>query len=336
MNPSATAVPGEFSVTLSPCQPVTVSRTRAWCYLVWLSFRRQARVRQMVAIALGLMAIAVVLTAVNTAAGRWGMQHRRWPPGQGPTYEEWLTYAGRYEAREELALVLGAGSASPSGGLVPDPVVAAWRAVLARPDVLVFSQVLFSIYVSFLLPLWCLSFATEALGGEREAGSMVWLLTRPLPRPLIYLGKFLALLPWSLGLNLGGFALVCLAAGRPGVVALRLYWPAVFWATLAFSALFYLIGSAVRWPAVVAVVYSFFLETILGNMPGYLKRVSIGFYTRCMMFDVAAGYGVRPEKPSVYLPVDGTTALLVLVGVTVALLAIGMIHFSRREYVSAA
>jgi hypothetical protein len=119
-------------------------------------------------------------------------------------------------------------------------------------------------------------------------------------------------------------------------VALRLYWPAVFWATLAFSALFYLIGSAVRWPAVVAVVYSFFLETILGNMPGYLKRVSIGFYTRCMMFDVAAGYGVRPEKPSVYLPVDGTTALLVLVGVTVALLAIGMIHFSRREYVSAA
>jgi ABC-type transport system involved in multi-copper enzyme maturation permease subunit len=290
----------------------------------------------MVAIALGLMVIAVVLTALNTAAGRWGMQHRRWPPGAGPTYEEWLTYAGRYETREEMAVVLGACSSSPCGGLVPDPVIAAWRAVLSQSDVLVFSQVLFSVYVSFLLPLWCLSFATEALGSEREAGSMVWLLTRPLPRPLIYLAKFLALLPWSLGLNLGGFALVCLAAGPPGFVALRLYWPAVFWATLAFSALFYLIGAVFRWPAVVAIVYSFFLETILGNMPGYLKRVSISFYTRCMMYDVAQAYGVQPEKPSVYLPVDGTTAWLVLLGVTGALLLIGMVYFSRREYVSAA
>jgi ABC-type transport system involved in multi-copper enzyme maturation permease subunit len=249
---------------------------------------------------------------------------------------EWLTYAGRYESREELALVLGAGSGLPSGGLAPDPVLAACRAVLDHSDVLVFSRsVVFSIYVSFLLPLWSLSFATEAFGGEREAGSMVWLLTRPLPRPAIYLGKFVALLPWSLGLTLGGFALICLAGGRPGLVALLLYWPAVLWAGLAFSALFFLIGSAFRWPAVVAIVYSFFLETILGNMPGYLKRVSISFYTRCMMYEVAGGYGVQPEKPSVYLPVDGTTAWLVLAGLTVVLLMIGVVHFSRREYVSA-
>ena len=39
--------------------------------------------------------------------------------------------------------------------------------------------------VSFLLPIWSLSFATEALGGERETNSLVWLLIRPLPRPAI-------------------------------------------------------------------------------------------------------------------------------------------------------
>jgi hypothetical protein len=91
-------------------------------------------------------------------------------------------------------------------------------------------------------------------------------------------------------------------------------------------------GAYFQRPAIVALVYSFFLETILGNMPGYMKRVSIGFYTRCMMFDAAQEYGVQPEKPSVYLPVDGTTACWVLIGLTAAFLVLGMFLFARKEY----
>jgi ABC-2 type transport system permease protein len=207
------------------------------------------------------------------------------------------------------------------------------RVLLRESAFLVFSRwLVFSIFLSFLLPVWSLSFATEALGGDREHNSLVWLLTRPLPRPAIYLGKFVALLPWSFGLNVAGFAVLCLAGGEPGLLALRLFWPAVVWATLAFSALFYLTGAYFRRPAVVALVYSFFLETLLGNMPGYLKRVSIGFYARCMMFEAAQDYGVQPEKPSVFLPVDGTTALIVLVTLTVSLLALGAVLFSRSQY----
>jgi hypothetical protein len=309
-----------------PAAPAAVPSTlRAWCYLVWLSWQRQARARQMVWIALALLALSVGLVALRTAVGPWGMQ--RWHyPRRGATYQEWTV---------ELNGLFGVLSRSPTGGAVPDAVLAACRGVLARSDVLVFSRaVVFTVFVSFLLPLWSLSFATETFGGEREGHSMVWLLTRPLPRPAIYLAKFTALLPWTLGLNVGGFALLCLAAGRPGRVALGLYWPAVCWGTLAFSALFCLIGAVFRWPAVVSIVYSFFLEAILGNMPGYLKRVSISFYTRCMMFEAAQAYGVQPEKPSVYLPVDGTTACLVLIGITAALLLAGMVWFSLTEYVS--
>jgi hypothetical protein len=78
--------------------------------------------------------------------------------------------------------------------------------------------------------------------------------------------------------------------------------------------------------------YSFFLETILGNMPGLMKRVSVTFYTRCIMFDAAAEYGLSPEKPSVYQPVDGTTAWLILISATIGLLLVGMWWFSRAEY----
>jgi hypothetical protein len=279
----------------------------------------------MVWIALALLAVSVGLVSLRSAVGPWGMQRWRFPR-RGTTFQDWTV---------ELNGVLGMTARPPAGGAAADALVGACRAVLARSDVLVFSKaVVFTVFVSFLLPVWSLSFATEAFGGEREAHSLVWLLTRPLPRPAIYLAKFVGLLPWSVGLNVGGFALLCLAAGHPGRVALQLYWPAVLWGTLAFSALFCLIGAVFRWPAIVSIVYAFFLETLLGNMPGYLKRVSISFYTRCMMFDVAEQYGVQPEKPAVYLPVDGTTACLVLAGTTLVLLLAGMAWFSWAEYVS--
>jgi len=223
----------------------------------------------------------------------------------------------------------GAGAAAT----VQDAVALAFRNTLQRSPFFIFSNwVVFSVFVGFLLPIWSLSFATEALGGDREGGNLIWLLSRPLSRSAIYLAKFIAVLPWSLALNLGGFGLLCALAGKPGQQAFRLYWPAVLAATLAFSSLFHLMGAVVRRPAVIALVYSFFLETILGTMPGYMKRMSIAFYTRCLMFDAAQDFGVEPDKPSIYLPVSGATAWCVLIGLTVALLAAGMLIFARSEY----
>jgi hypothetical protein len=314
---------GDKPVTLSPCHPVTLSPARAWLYLVWLSWQRQARARQMVWIALLLLAFAVVWVAVQNQMGNWDMSRWRHPRRGGPSYATWA-----------LAVQLPAAlDRSPHAGALGLALAGSSRAILGSSAFLVFSYgVVFSLFFTFLLPIWSLSFATEALGGERESNSLVWLLTRPLSRPGIYLAKFLALLPWSVGLNVGGFALMCLAAGPPGARAFRLFWPAVLAATLTFSALFYLMGACFRRPAVVAIVYSFCLEIILGNMPGYMKRVSVGFYARCMMFQAAEGQGVQPDNPDVFLPVGGTTALWVLLGATAALLALGTWVFARAEY----
>jgi hypothetical protein len=252
------------------------------------------------------------------------MDHWRSPRRLGPSYQQWLN-ATTLDART--------AAVTPPASAVSAAVLGAWRAALERSSFHVFSSwLVFPVFLSFLLPIWSLSFATVALGGEREAGSLIWLVTRPIPRPAIYLAQYLALLPWSLGLNLGGFGLLCLAAGWPGALAFQLYWPAVLWATLAFCALFHLFAACFRRPAVVGIVYVFFLETFLGNMPGTMKRISINYYTRCVMFEAAGAYGVHPAKASVYLPVSGTTASWVLVGGTVVLLAVGMIVFARAEY----
>ncbi|HEX5269193.1 MAG TPA: ABC transporter permease subunit [Gemmataceae bacterium] len=320
----------QYSV-LSTQHAAPPSLLRAWLFLVWLSWQRQARVRHMVWISVALLVLTALAVLAQTLSFGWGMERWGWR-SQG----RWLglTYEQAFGETYAATSVVGPLGSPRAAGLGDGLVQAGW-AVLKRTDFIRFSRGVFSIFLSFLLPLWSLSFGTEALGGDREGHSLLWLLTRPLPRPAIYLAKYVALLPWTLVLNLGGFAVVCAAAGRPGWQALRLFWPAVLCATLAFAALFHLIGAWFRRPAIIALVYAFFLETIMGNMPGYFKRVSISFYTRCMMYDAAGTYGVQPESPSIFLPVSGTTAAVVLLAATALLLLVGTYLFNRTEYVAA-
>src|SRR5687767_13260664 len=69
---------------------VTPSPLRAWCYLVWLSFQRQARAHLMLWIALGLLAFSVFIVVLNTHLERWNTSYWRSPPRKGPTYAEYL------------------------------------------------------------------------------------------------------------------------------------------------------------------------------------------------------------------------------------------------------
>jgi ABC-type transport system involved in multi-copper enzyme maturation permease subunit len=191
------------------------------------------------------------------------------------------------------------------------------------------------VYVAFLQPLWTLSLATEALGRERAEQNLIWLLSRPLSKPAIFLGKYLAVLPWCLALNLGGFALICAAGGEVGLKALEVYWPAILGSTLAYAALFHLLGAVVRRPAMIALLYSFFFEMIVGLMPGHLKRMSITFYTRCIMYGRAQEFDLAERLLTNFEPVSGATAWLILLLASMALLAAGAWVFSRGEYLDA-
>jgi ABC-type transport system involved in multi-copper enzyme maturation permease subunit len=310
--------PNDQSLLQAPAAPL-----RAWLALIRLSIRRQARVRQMVWIALALLALTVFFVSLNTFLGRWTLTDRRARPYSATNRELLLVMS-----KEQAAL----GRVEPASA-IEWAVIGSVSAALDHSGFLMFSRwVVFAIFQTFLLPLLTLSFATDAIGSEREQRTLIWAFTRPLPRSSVYLAKWLAALPWCLGLNLAGFAAVCLAAGAPGRAALRLYWPAIFWGTLAFAALYHLIAALFRRPAIVALLYSFFFETLVSDLPGDLKRISLSFYIRSLMFDATRPLQLEAESLTVYSPVSGWTALGVLVGATVALTLIGMWVFARREY----
>ena len=359
------------SITLSPCPLVTLSSWRAWLYLIRTSWQRQARAQLMVWIAIGLVLFTAVWVALITARDFWDARTWRQPRRGGLTLEQWVLYA-RFAPpsvlvqkshqdpltpppprRSEAWSMLyqqwtppradGTIKTPPPVTYASDPVqfavAGAFAAALENPEfrqriaLVSFSRVVvFSIVATFLVPLCSLSFATEALGREREQGNLLWTLTRPLPRSAIYLGKFVALLPWCLALNLGGYGVICLAGGESGLAALDLYWPAVGMGTVTFAALYHLMGALFRRPAILAILYSFFLETVMGNLPGHLKRASISFYMRCLMYDRASGFALTPDRPLLYEPVSGAIAWAVLAGLTVVLLAAGAWVFARTEY----
>ncbi len=337
------------------------SALRAWLVLVVQSFQRHWRVRQLGWISLGLLALIVAVVVLFTERGRWDLSNHR-------ARRSVLTYAQEAEALNprHRYLTLGwmvdtnvfePGKPNPRalrqlhGYDIPTPLdptqdalrsllLSVPQAVLASSDFrhgwgfMTFSRwVVHIIFLGFVLPLFTLSYASSAFGTDRESRSLVWLMTRPIPRGGIYLAKFLGTLPWCMLFGMGGFVALCLAGGDYGREAFARYWPAAAMATLTFAALFHLIGALFRRPVVVGLVYVFFFEAIVAALPGSLKLLSLTFYVRSLMYNEAAAVGYPLDLlPSMTQPISSHTAWVVLAAATVGLTLLGMWLFARSEY----
>ena len=177
--------------------------------------------------------------------------------------------------------------------------VFAWSHRRERTAAQFIEEVLITVYMSFLLPMFCLSFASPGVASDREEQTLVYMLTSPLPRPWIFFAKSGAALALSLCWTMGSLLLLCRLAGNPGVAAWHAFWPAIFSATLAYVALFQLFSVVFRRATIVALGYPLFLETLVGNMPGIVKRLTICFYARCLIFDSTVDLGIGPTGLSI-------------------------------------
>ena len=196
-------------------------------------------------------------------------------------------------------------------------------------------QILIPIYVSFLLPVFCLCFGTASIAGDRDERTLAYLLVSPLPRPLIYTAKYCSALLLVLLWTLGGLAVLCSVAGEPGRDAFSALWSAVLLSSLAYVGLFHLFSVFFRRATIVALAYALFLETFMGNMPGIAKRLAVSFFTECLIFDEGSRFGFGPSghhDAALYLPVSAGTAQTVLCLMAGSTFLLGVLLFARREY----
>jgi ABC-2 type transport system permease protein len=310
--------------------PPNPSTFTAFFALVVFTLRRQGQIRQMAWVAMGLLALLTFVVGVMSHGPvGWGLPDR---------------YNFRYETRlrdfPATLTQIQVVAISPQAAEVTAAAFGPFQAMLRDPEFLAdwkflnFSRwVVFVMYLNFLLPLFTLSYASGAIGSERESRTMIWLLTRPLPRWAVYIAKLLGVLPWCILVSVGGLAILCLAGGDLGLHAFRTYWFSAMTGTIAFSAFFHFIGTIFRRPAIVGLVYIFFFEMLVANLPGSLKELSLNFYTRSLLYHDATSVvgSVEPASLDVYAPATTTSATITLLLVTVVISLIGIYFFGRQE-----
>ena len=195
-----------------------------------------------------------------------------------------------------------------------------------------FSEFMILIFASFAVPICALAFGTASIGGDREDRTLVFVLVRPIPRALVLLAKFTATLPLVLGLVVGSFWLYCRLSGEAGRIAFPLYLPAMLYMTVAYVCLFHLFAVAFRHATVIALVYALFMELLLGNLPGIIKRVAVNYYGRSILYAAGAEQGLEPPDPQWFEPISTQAASWALAGIALGGLLLAIVIFSRREY----
>lgn len=192
-------------------------------------------------------------------------------------------------------------------------------------------------YVRNVLPLAALFYASALVADEVEGKTLTYLLTRPLRRGSILLGKFGAYLVTALALALPAtvvsYALLTTAQGLPGLSAgatdLVRDLGVMALALLAYGGLFTLMGVVLRRPVIPGLFFVFGWE-LLANLPGYMPRFTITAYLRSLLRHRPAEEGLAGMFGDV-LP--AALCLGVLAAATAAFLALSLWIFSRREYV---
>jgi ABC-2 type transport system permease protein len=193
-----------------------------------------------------------------------------------------------------------------------------------------FSNFLIIVFVGFLVPVCALAYGTSSVGADREDRTLLFLLIRPIPRWLVLSAKFVAALLPTFGLVALSFRLDCWLAGGAGEQAYRLYLPAVLYATLAYLGLFHLFAVLLRHSTIVALIYAIFLEFLVGNMPGIVKRLAVNYYGRSLMYSLAATDGL--QRPGWFEPISAAAAGWTLAGIAVGSLLLATLVFQLREY----
>lgn len=192
-------------------------------------------------------------------------------------------------------------------------------------------------FVRNALPLVALFYATALVADEVEGKTITFLLSRPLRRPSILIGKFAAYAATALSLALpclvASFFLLASAQGGEGLAArvpdLLRDLGASALALLSYGALFTLFGVLLRRPVIPGLLFLFVWE-LVANLPGYMPRLTITAYLRSLIRHRPLDEGFA-ELFGQTLPAP--LCLGVLGGVVAVCLAAAAWIFSRREFV---
>ncbi|HZG05440.1 MAG TPA: ABC transporter permease subunit [Streptomyces sp.] len=183
--------------------------------------------------------------------------------------------------------------------------------LLTGADDEVATEVLGGFALATMVPLIGVIAGTGAIGPEIDDGSIVYLLAKPLKRPTIILTK----LTVAIAVTMVFSAVPMLAAGfilngNSGQIAVA-YAVAAVAASVAYSAVFLLLGTVSRHAVVFGLIYALIWEALFGSLVAGARTLSVQQWALALAERTAPDAGITSD-------VGLTTAAVLLAVVTVA------------------
>lgn len=202
-------------------------------------------------------------------------------------------------------------------------------------------SMLSTLLVFLLLPLASAIFSSAVLSQEIEQKTIVYLLTRPIPRPQLLLLRTLA--SALVVAMIGTIAALAVSvsiynAGGLSNPILHRDIVAICLGALAYAALFVLISLWVNRAMIVSLLFAFAWETSVPNMPGNMYWLSISSYLTAVAQRPSVGAGGLDIPMGSFAANLGTnvipqnTAWVVLIILILGLSWLGAWWFSHFEY----
>ncbi|MFD6330105.1 ABC transporter permease subunit [Streptomyces niveus] len=172
------------------------------------------------------------------------------------------------------------------------------------------SDVLGGFALATMIPLIGVIAGTGAIGPEIDDGSIVYLLAKPLPRPTIIFTKLIVAIAVTMVFSaVPTFIAGYILNGNGQQIAVS-YTIAALVASIAYSALFLLLGTVSRHAVVIGLVYALVWETLFGSLVAGARTLSVQQWSLAVAEKTASNGLIASD---VGLPL----AVVLLVGVTV-------------------
>jgi ABC-type Na+ efflux pump permease subunit len=203
----------------------------------------------------------------------------------------------------------------------------------------IFGMMVWVLFIRFTIPVLGVFYGTSLIADEVDDKTLTYLFTRPVQRSAVLVGKYLAYMVCT-GLVVLPSVMVVYFLIVPfaeigasfrlllidlGIMALGL---------AAYGALFALVGTVLKRPLVVGLVFAFGWEQLAMLMPGYLRRFTLAFYLQGLVPHAMPSDGVVSILQAIVTETPtAATCLFWLILASLVSLFLGGRAIEQREYV---
>ncbi|GHH69986.1 ABC transporter permease [Streptomyces sulfonofaciens] len=173
------------------------------------------------------------------------------------------------------------------------------------------SDVLGGFALATMVPIIGVIAGTGAIGPEIDDGSVVYLLAKPVKRPTIILTKLIVAIAVTMAFSAVPTLLAGLILNGNGQQVAVAYTIAALVSSIAYAALFLLLGTVTRHAVVFGLVYALVWEALFGSFVSGAKTLSVQQWSLAVAHKAAGNDLITSD---VGLP----TATVLLAGVTIA------------------